>query len=102
MSLESAGGPAGAVRAGPVYATIRSGQGGSFQFGRRAGTPMSFIQRLAQDDDDDEDELGDDGPASSQRLCVDCGASAPRTRTAHTLISSKHGWRLERIPEPDG
>jgi hypothetical protein len=33
-----------------------------------------------------------DGP----RVCVDCRASAPRTETNYTLISSKHGWRLAK------
>jgi hypothetical protein len=41
------------------------------------------------DDEDEEDH-------SSRRVCVDCGSCAPKTQTAHTLISSKHGWRLTR------
>ena len=48
------------------------------------------------DDDDDDDE------AVSQWSCVDCGAASPATRTAHTLISSKFGWRLARLQEADG
>lgn len=47
----------------------------------------SFENRV---NDDEEDEPG------SPRQCVDCGACAPKTQTAHTLISSKHGWRLSR------
>jgi len=50
----------------------------------------------------DEAEEGDDDAATSQRQCVDCGALAPSTRTLHTLISSKHGWRLERVAQADG
>ena len=62
---------------------------------------MSVIEQQAHDDEDFDDEE-DGGPASSQRLCVDCKSAAPRTKTAHTLISSKHGWRLERVAESDG
>jgi hypothetical protein len=43
---------------------------------------------------DDEDEV-----PRSRRQCVDCNVWAPPTRTAHTLISSEHGWRLERVAE---
>ena len=39
--------------------------------------------------------------------CVDCGAAAPETDTAYTLISARFGWRLQytvdaagrRVPE---
>lgn len=41
-----------------------------------------------------------DEPIGAARRCSDCGATAPGTRTAYTLISAKHGWRLLR--EPDG
>lgn len=51
--------------------------------------------------DGDDARLDDDEP-SSRRTCVDCGAVAPRTQTAHTLISSKHGWRLARARAEDG
>lgn len=37
-----------------------------------------------------------DEPATAPRKCSDCGATAPGTRTAYTLISAKHGWRLLR------
>lgn len=47
-------------------------------------------------DDEDEDEDGDPEAPVSVRRCVDCHVDAPKTRTAHTLISSKHGWRLHR------
>jgi hypothetical protein len=50
----------------------------------------------------DEQEDEDDEAQSSRRRCVDCSAWAPPTKTAHTLISSKHGWRLERISEARG
>ena len=33
---------------------------------------------------------------SAQRQCVDCRILSPRTQTVHTLISSKHGWRIQR------
>jgi len=32
-------------------------------------------------------------------VCVDCGAPSPKTRSAHNLISSEHGWRLSRVPD---
>ncbi len=54
---------------------------------------MVFVagpEKHINDDDDNDEEPG------SPRQCVDCGACAPRTQTAHTLISSKHGWRLSR------
>jgi len=47
----------------------------------------------ARDDDDDE---------SSQHQCSDCATWSPRTRTEHTLISSRHGWRLLRAPNETG
>lgn len=56
----------------------------------------SGVSSVDIDDDDDGDVDG------STWYCVDCGASSPKTRTAHTLISSKHGWRLARIPDDKG
>lgn len=44
----------------------------------------------------------DDDEATSQFRCVDCGVLSPPTRTSHTLISAKHGWRLTRTKLPDG
>ena len=41
---------------------------------------------IPPDSHDADDEL---------RSCTGCGAASPQTQTAHTLISSKHGWRLE-------
>jgi hypothetical protein len=41
-------------------------------------------------------EMDNDEEESFQRQCVDCRAFSPSTQTAHTLISSTHGWRLER------
>src|SRR5690349_16474193 len=68
--------------------------------GRRSrgqgGMNSSGVSSVDIDDDDDSDV---DGPTW---YCVDCGASSPKTRTAHTLISSKHGWRLARIPDDRG
>ena len=29
------------------------------------------------------------------RICAHCGTPAPATETAYTLISSRHGWRLQ-------
>jgi hypothetical protein len=58
---------------------------------------MSVLDLGSDDELDDDDE-----PSPSRRVCVGCGVSAPPTRTAHTLISSKHGWRLERIAESEG
>lgn len=58
---------------------------------------MSFVADGPSINDDDDD----DDPAS-QRTCVDCSAHAPKTQTAHTLISSKHGWRLSRARVNEG
>jgi hypothetical protein len=44
----------------------------------------------------------DSAPPVAPRICVDCGATAPVTNTAHTLISREHGWRLLRKQAPDG
>jgi hypothetical protein len=41
----------------------------------------------------------DDG---KPRVCVDCGATAPSTETAYTLISSRFGWRLQYEKSPAG
>ncbi len=32
---------------------------------------------------------------SQPRVCADCGIPAPATESAYTLISSRHGWRLQ-------
>ncbi|MFO0551299.1 MAG: hypothetical protein U0271_23115 [Polyangiaceae bacterium] len=45
-------------------------------------------------DDDDEDVF--------RRQCVGCGAWSPATRTQHTLISARFGWRLTRRTGDDG
>jgi hypothetical protein len=34
--------------------------------------------------------------------CADCGVHAPKTTTAHTLISREHAWRLIRRSVADG
>jgi hypothetical protein len=60
---------------------------------------MSFVldsENRINDDDEDEEHV------PSDRCCVDCKACAPKTQTAHTLISSKHGWRLSRARASDG
>lgn len=36
------------------------------------------------------------------RVCVDCGAPAPKTESAYTLISALHGWRLTREIDAEG
>jgi len=48
---------------------------------------------------EDDDLL--EAPAS-RRQCKDCKIFAPPTETAHTLISSRHGWRLSRKQTPHG
>jgi hypothetical protein len=53
----------------------------------------SEIVTVHSEDDEDDD---DDGAAPSRRRCVGCGDLSPPTRSAHTLISSEHGWRLAR------
>ncbi|HEU4406714.1 MAG TPA: hypothetical protein VFS43_15715 [Polyangiaceae bacterium] len=38
--------------------------------------------------------MNSDAPAGSPgRFCVRCKAPAPKTESAHTLISQRHGWR---------
>ena len=39
---------------------------------------------------------------SQQQACVDCRASSPLTETNYTLISSRHGWRLNRKRVSEG
>jgi hypothetical protein len=34
------------------------------------------------------------------RSCSDCNKPTPTTETNYTLISSRHGWRLEITIEP--
>lgn len=50
------------------------------------------------------DELpsDDDDEPLSQHQCVMCRTMSPATRTAHTLISSQHGWRVARTPIKTG
>ena len=35
-------------------------------------------------------------------VCADCKTSSPITETNYTLISSRYGWRLERVQTEDG
>ena len=35
-------------------------------------------------------------------LCADCHRPAPKTNTAHTLVSASFGWRLSRLTALDG
>jgi hypothetical protein len=38
----------------------------------------------------------------ARRTCADCGASAPATESAYTLISSRFGWRLTYETDASG
>lgn len=49
---------------------------------------------MGLDYDDEDDEF--------RRQCGDCKEWSPPTRTQHTLISSRYGWRLAREVQPDG
>jgi hypothetical protein len=60
-------------------------------------TSFPNLPRLGEDPDED-----DEPPALTQRQCADCGAVAPKTRTAHSLIGARHGWRVVRSRAPDG
>lgn len=56
---------------------------------------------MSNSDDDDRPLLrrvvdDDDEPALA-RQCVTCRAHAPPTPSSHSLISAKHGWRLQRV-----
>ena len=46
--------------------------------------------------------LDDEDDSAERRQCGDCGVDAPETHTAHTLIGTKHGWRLSRTRLPTG
>src|SRR5262245_13692732 len=47
--------------------------------------------------------LEEDGDEERPRpQCVECSAVAPPTKTRHTLISSKFGWRLASLVDPNG
>ena len=49
---------------------------------------------LSIDEDEDEDV--------SQRQCVQCRVMSPPTRSVLTLISGQNGWRITRVPLPEG
>jgi hypothetical protein len=51
------------------------------------------------DEDDDADDA--DLPIV-EASCHVCGVAAPPTRSAHTLISAQHGWRLARAKSDEG
>jgi hypothetical protein len=69
--------------------------GSRYAYARRG--PVTFDPpSLPSIDDDEEEEF------TSQRQCVDCRTFAPRTRTAHTLISAQFGWRLSRTALASG
>lgn len=40
--------------------------------------------------------------AESRKVCVSCDRLAPEATTEYTLISAKHGWRLDRRIAADG
>jgi hypothetical protein len=42
------------------------------------------------------------GKVKADLICVECRVSPPKTETHYTLISSRHGWRLSRVANPDG
>lgn len=54
------------------------------------------LLNIGLDEEDEEEE------APISHRCVDCAAESPKARSAHTLISAKHGWRLTRIAGPNG
>jgi hypothetical protein len=37
-----------------------------------------------------------------RKTCGVCGKQSPATRTGYTLLSTQHGWRLDRMKLPDG
>jgi hypothetical protein len=39
---------------------------------------------------------------TGQHRCVGCNAVSPPTETNYTLISSRHGWRLDRSVDDNG
>jgi hypothetical protein len=47
-------------------------------------------------------DLGDDDDEPFRRQCEVCKKWSPPTKTQHTLISTKLGWRLSRHTMPDG
>jgi hypothetical protein len=59
----------------------------------------SQLPKTFDTEEDAVDEAGGEGP---QHRCIDCKTLAPRTQTAHTLISVRYGWRLRRWQEVDG
>lgn len=53
---------------------------------------LASWRELADDDDEPQPE----------RQCSTCGAFAPAAPSSHSLISGKHGWRLQRIADEHG
>jgi hypothetical protein len=58
--------------------------------------------RLPKTFDAEQDAVDDGGGEGPQPRCFDCKTLAPRTQTAHTLISVRYGWRLRRWQDGDG
>ncbi len=52
--------------------------------------------------DDEGTAATDDDEPLSQHQCVVCRTTSPATRTAHTLISAQHGWRVGRTALKSG
>jgi len=55
--------------------------------------PKLDVPRVHDDDGLDPDDV--DQPIVDAK-CDDCRLTAPPTRSAHTLISARHGWRVTR------
>jgi hypothetical protein len=68
---------------------------------RVVATPVAV-----NEDEDDGDAVHGGGPhletAPPRPVCVGCRRRAPNTQTTHTLIGSKHAWRVLRQPERKG
>ena len=63
---------------------------------------MSPLPRISHDEDDPEATTPETIPPSSSFRCFGCGVASPPTRTGETLVSSRHGWRAERVELASG
>lgn len=59
----------------------------------------NFSVPVVHGSDVEDDEL--DEPLS-QHQCVACKTMSPATKSAHTLISAQHGWRVVRTKLAEG
>jgi hypothetical protein len=39
---------------------------------------------------------------TERHVCGQCGLKAPAVDSSFTLISARFGWRLHKVPQPDG